>query len=171
MSITLRKCAWGGCDATRAVGSRFCPPHRDEESKRIGAAATSLPRRDTGTIDLFAPAVEPERLPPTPAAKGQETSTRAAQSNQQKARGQAIVLLRLIGAREKAGLTCDELEVVTGWAHQTISGRLWQMEKRGWLERPGGTRPTRTQSDAKFYILTERGRDQLSASARAHAGT
>ena len=160
-------CKFAGCDATRAVDSKYCDQHGREMAARISKAATHHPARDTGTIDLFAPPAE--RLPPTPAARGQETSARAAASNQQKARGQAITLLRLVKAKDAAGLTCDELEQVTGWSHQTVSARLYQMEQRGWLERPGHTRATRTGSQAKAYILTERGQDQLRQVAMKHA--
>jgi hypothetical protein len=161
------QCKYAGCDASKASNAKYCQRHADEMAARVGAAVTRLPKRDTATSDLFAP--EPERLPPTPAAQGQDTSDAAGHSVQHKARGQAIVLLRLINARGYTGLTCDELEVVTGWPHQTVSGRLWQMEKRGWLERTGVQRPTRSGSQAKAYTLTERGRDQLAAQAREFA--
>ena len=52
-----------------------------------------------------------------------------------------------------AGLTCDEVEVLTGMSHQTASATISHASRRGLLLKSGLRRPTRTGRKAQVYQL------------------
>ena len=52
-----------------------------------------------------------------------------------------------------AGLTCDEVEVLTGMSHQTASATISHASRRGLLVKSGLRRPTRTGRKAQVYQL------------------
>jgi predicted transcriptional regulator len=54
--------------------------------------------------------------------------------------------------REYGGATCDELEHLNGWRHQTASARINELKRDG-LIMPDGTRPTRSGRKATVWVL------------------
>jgi len=56
--------------------------------------------------------------------------------------------------RKSKGLTCDEVEIITGLSHQTVSARITILKQRGWLDVIG-KRPTRTGRMASVYRVIE----------------
>lgn len=78
-----------------------------------------------------------------PYAKGSATSRAAAASMQAHApvmRQQVHDLLHL----SPYGLTGDEIEMATGFAHQTVGPRLLELRKAGYVVDSGARRPTRS---------------------------
>lgn len=54
------------------------------------------------------------------------------------------------------GLTCDEIEVITGISHQTCSATITHASRRGLLIKSSLRRPTRTGRLARVYQLAEK---------------
>jgi len=54
----------------------------------------------------------------------------------------------------EAGLTCEELEVLSGLSHQTCSARLSELRREGKIKIVVGTRKTRSGSPAAVYQST-----------------
>lgn len=48
-------------------------------------------------------------------------------------------------------LTCDEVEQLTGYRHQTASARLNELERQRWVIRLEATRRTRSGRQARLY--------------------
>ena len=64
----------------------------------------------------------------------------------------AAAMRERIAARlEREGQTCDELEVLFGWKHQTVSARLWELERAGQIIKSAERRPTRSGRTARVY--------------------
>ena len=53
----------------------------------------------------------------------------------------------------KGGMTCDEVETMTGMSHQSCSATISHASRRGLLLKSGLRRPTRTGSLAMVYVL------------------
>jgi predicted HTH transcriptional regulator len=51
----------------------------------------------------------------------------------------------------KEGLTCDELELILRWSHQTASARINRLMKKGLIQDSGERRPTRTGRPAVVW--------------------
>ena len=70
--------------------------------------------------------------------------------------------LDLIAASGDEGMTCDEVEVVTGRSHQTISARVYDLKQAGYIGRhiaPDGAfirRPTRSGRGAHVWYAEDR---------------
>lgn len=64
-----------------------------------------------------------------------------------------VKCLRAIVASGAEGLTCDEVEVKTGLAHQTASARIREMVQKKILDVRGIRRPTRGGRSASVYIF------------------
>lgn len=54
-------------------------------------------------------------------------------------------------AAASEGLTCDEVEVVLGRSHQSVSARITELKAQGRIV-VAGRRPTRTGSPAAVYV-------------------
>jgi hypothetical protein len=64
-------------------------------------------------------------------------------------------LYRLIGVAGERGHTCQELERATGWSHETVSARLYDMRHGGLLVRLDDKRPTRSGRLAFILVTAE----------------
>lgn len=53
--------------------------------------------------------------------------------------------------RNPDGLTCDEVEVITGLTHQTASARIVELREAGKLVATSMKRPTRSGRNAVVY--------------------
>ena len=49
--------------------------------------------------------------------------------------------------------TCDDLESLTGWKHQTVSARLWELERDGLIWKTQRRAQTRSGRWARMYSL------------------
>ena len=54
--------------------------------------------------------------------------------------------------RENGG-TCDEVEVMSGFSHQTVSARIRELAKAGRIKDSGRTRPTSAGRKAVVWIV------------------
>lgn len=87
---------------------------------------------------------------PAPRVRGSDTSEAAAESVGPvtgRLRRQIYALIC-----ERGGLTCDEVEALTGLAHQTASARIYELKKRGQIVDCGERRPTRSGRKAAVYV-------------------
>jgi predicted transcriptional regulator len=64
-------------------------------------------------------------------------------------------LYRLIHVAGERGHTCQELERATGWSHETVSARLYDMRHGGLIVRSDDRRPTRSGRLAYILITAE----------------
>lgn len=79
-----------------------------------------------------------------------DTSIEALQSIQPTASAMRAKIVEML---EAEALTCDEIEVKTGWKHQTVSARLWELERDGEIEQTDETRETRSGRKAHIYDI------------------
>ncbi len=86
----------------------------------------------------------------------EETSGEAADSHKDKGASLRLLILRYVDSLGAAGATCDEVEVHFGLRHQTASARLCELRQLGMVERPGTTRPTRSERKAKVHVAAGR---------------
>lgn len=86
-------------------------------------------------------------------------SREAAQVPMSVASAKRIRVLRYIDVVN--GATCDEGEVVLGMTHQSLSPVLNWLERRGFVERAGERRRTRSGRMAAVYTITPAGREAL----------
>lgn len=68
------------------------------------------------------------------------------------ARLKAIVLDAI---KREGGLTCDEVEIVTGLRHQTASARVYDLKKVGRIVDSGTRKKTRSGRDAIVWVVAE----------------
>lgn len=61
-----------------------------------------------------------------------------------------------IGRRGARGATSDEVEVVSGLSHQTVSARLTEAKQLGLVEPDGRRRPTRSGRNAAVLVRTSK---------------
>jgi hypothetical protein len=134
---------------------------------------TRLPSRPTERDRVVAANPAALGLLPAPSV-GVDTSEAASETpgarNPSKRALQALRRIdggKLVGGAILPGHTCDELEWVLGLSHQTASALLWRLEGSGYLAKTTATRKTRTGSDARVYVLTDKGREYLEAN-RGH---
>lgn len=81
-----------------------------------------------------------------------ETSREAALSVVPLLSGMASRILTAIRARGTFGMTCDDVEVVLGMPHQTVSARFRDLFERGMIARTDKKRKTRSGRNAFVYI-------------------
>ena len=63
---------------------------------------------------------------------------------------------------ERGGVTCDEVEWLTGWTHQSASPIFTGLRADGWIEDSGDRREVRASGNAAIvWTLTEEGRREL----------
>jgi len=94
---------------------------------------------------------EPKRAPADPVAlpyaRDSDTSEEASRRALPRAGGDARWILRLIRNAVyfgyEGGLTCDEVEALTGLPHQTASARIRGLRSGGWIRDGGKRRNTR----------------------------
>jgi hypothetical protein len=65
--------------------------------------------------------------------RGHEQSEQAYESVAGDTPRQRQVIFAVIWGLMPRGATCDELEVLLGWAHQAVSARLTELKRDGWL--------------------------------------
>lgn len=96
---------------------------------------------------------------PYPASPGyvreSETSKAAAARTGRGAGAMRMRITAFINSRP-AGVTCDEIEVALGLAHQTASARVRELVLAGVIQDTGHTRATRSGSAARIYAIAER---------------
>ncbi len=89
-----------------------------------------------------------------PYAAGSDTSKEAAESMVPNAGTLRRKVLELI-ASSKDGLTCDEIEVRTGLAHQTASARVWELHTSRQIIDSGMRRVTRRGRRAAVWKVND----------------
>lgn len=87
-----------------------------------------------------------------PYAAGSDTSQHAATSMQPHTPHMHQTILQLLDTH--GPLTCDHIEHLTGWKHQTTSARLWELTKTGIVEDSGQRSRTRSGRTARLYRRT-----------------
>ena len=83
-----------------------------------------------------------------------DTSKAAARLKARSATTDRAVVDRLVGNAEN-GLTCHEVEQMTGMPHQTASARLWELERMGRIYKTAERRTTRGKFTARVYKRSE----------------
>lgn len=79
-----------------------------------------------------------------------DTSIEAAERIQPRA---AAMRERILTMLDTDGpLACDEIEEITEWKHQTVSARLWELEKAGKVAKSAKTIKTRSGRNAHVYV-------------------
>jgi predicted ArsR family transcriptional regulator len=56
---------------------------------------------------------------------------------------------------EEGSLTCDELEQILRWSHQTASARINRLRHKGLIQDSGERRPTRTGRPAVVWRVKQ----------------
>lgn len=87
-----------------------------------------------------------------PYAKGRETSKAAAESMLPHAGTLRAMVYDEIKARGSIGATSDEIEHVFDMLHQTISPRVYELAKAGFIVDSGKRRSTRSYRRAIVWI-------------------
>lgn len=90
-----------------------------------------------------------------PYVKGSDTSKAAAKDVVGRTDSLRARCLQLIKDASKRGLTCDELEDITGERHQTISARVRELVLRSKILDSGSRRATRSGSQARIYVYVQ----------------
>lgn len=63
---------------------------------------------------------------------------------------------------ERGGVTCDEIEWLTGWSHQSASPIFTGLRDDGWIEDSGDRREVRASGNAAIvWTLTDAARQEL----------
>ena len=70
--------------------------------------------------------------------------------------------LHALALNNANGLTHGELAVITGKRHYSIAPRVTELVELGWVIDSGRRRPTDTGSPAIVWVLSERGKAELS---------
>jgi hypothetical protein len=99
-----------------------------------------------------------------------ETSVAAAAAAIKKVKGQKLAILRELVRRHdwpKPGLTQDEACVFFGKDTGTINPRFNELHDDKSIDTLLFTRKTRSNKDARVYVITSKGREVLEASLRA----
>ena len=98
-----------------------------------------------------------KRYPEDPGfEKDSDTSEAAAESVVISAKVLKAICRRHVEAAERAdppGLTCDEVEVLTGGRHQSVSARIRELVLDGSIYDTGVRRPTRSGRGANVYRI------------------
>jgi len=86
---------------------------------------------------------------------GSETSKAAAESMEDIAATMEAIVHELIRSSGENGLTCDEIEVLGGFTHQTASARCRKLKLRGWVRPNGVKRMTRQRRQADVLVAVK----------------
>lgn len=97
----------------------------------------------------------PVYSPTPPFAEGRETSMLAALSVAEHTSALRWKVYRLIAKEGLEGLTCDEVEILTGLKHQTASARVYELHKGGYIVDSDKRRKTRSNRDAIVWVSFE----------------
>lgn len=89
------------------------------------------------------------------------TSRAAAYANLPRRDSQRYVVLECIVDGGHHGYTRDELADVLRSTNQTITPRVWELVKGGFVEETARTRRTRQGQQAKVLVATPKARDQV----------
>lgn len=85
---------------------------------------------------------------------GADTSAEAERGKDPVARkGHELNIVATIRASGGYGKTCDELEVILGLPHQSVSARITDLQSAGAIVDSGQRRPTRSGRAARVYVL------------------
>lgn len=84
-------------------------------------------------------------------SNGVRTSNDAAAAMKRDSSRLRRLVFRLI--ERHGGLTCQEVERMTGISHETISARIWELHTRGWLRDSGKTRRTEARRKAIVWAV------------------
>lgn len=139
-------------------------PHRHVGPESDDCLTCSLPRRNRHHVGAE-PVIRPGALTPladiAPAVGQQhpETSHAAAAATLPGYATRLYAILSLVIAAGEYGRTDDELELESGWTHQTVSAARNRLVAGGWLihQFDGGrtvTRPTRSGRSATVWTAT-----------------
>lgn len=101
---------------------------------------------ENGPYDLYG------GLPPH--VKDSETSKDAAISILPHAKAMRDKIYRMIEFAELNGFTVDEIEIETGYPHQTASARVTELLQEGLIEDSGERRLTRHGRKACVWVVT-----------------
>lgn len=94
-----------------------------------------------------------------PHVAGSDTSYAAAEAagpNVGKMQARILECFATINGRDGDGWTCDEMEAITGYTHQSCSARVRELVQLGRLEDSGVRRQTRHGRAARVYQLRGR---------------
>ncbi len=90
-----------------------------------------------------------------PFAKGSVTSKEAAESMVPHAPSiRERVYMAVETQHYTSGITCDEVEVMSGISHQTVSARIRELAKAGRIKDSGRVRPTRSGRNAVVWVTS-----------------
>lgn len=81
------------------------------------------------------------------------TSRAAAASVADTVADKESAVLMAITAAGTRGMTCDEIEELTGFTHQTASARVNGLARKGKIAPSGNTRPTRSHRSAIVWVV------------------
>jgi hypothetical protein len=87
-----------------------------------------------------------------------DTSLGAARSMRDASKVMKTLAMAHVRQAGSQGITCDELEVITGWRHQSASTRLRELVLDGQIIDSGRRRPTRSNRAANVYVVKRRRR-------------
>lgn len=90
-----------------------------------------------------------------PPSNGTDTSNAAAEDIAPKTPNMREKVFALIKDAGDHGITCDEVEIVTGLKHQTASARLYELRKAGRVVDSGERRKTSSGSTARVYVAND----------------
>jgi hypothetical protein len=92
------------------------------------------------------------KYPETPGyVAGSDTSQAAAESIAETVTGKRLTVLNAVKAHPLSGLTCDELQSITGFLHQTCSARVTELKLANLIFDTGTRRKTRTGRSAVVW--------------------
>lgn len=90
-----------------------------------------------------------------PSARAPETSHGAARAAYPKSGSQRALVLEKIREAGELGATDWELEVATGWKHQSVSATRNSLMRDGWIRDSGKRRRTDTGNLAVAWVVVE----------------
>lgn len=67
------------------------------------------------------------------------------------------------------GLTCQEVEHITGIAHETVSARIWELRLKGWLLNSWKKRRTVSGRSAYVWVVPTQPLEKPEASEKTDA--
>lgn len=86
-----------------------------------------------------------------PHVAGSDTSAAAAQSQEKTLGKKQAAVLEAIRVNHR--LTDDDLEIITGWSHQTVSARRRELVLAGKVVDSGDRKPTRSGRAATVWVI------------------
>lgn len=87
-------------------------------------------------------------------SNGVETSNEAAESIQPDTSRLRRIVFNLIV--DRGGLTCDQVEEITGLKHQTASARVYELHTTSQIVDSGQRRKTRSKRNAIVWMVAEK---------------